>query len=88
MDFFTSDIGTSIAWFCTVIGFLYGFIGKKKNEKLKITVLELKQHNESLEINVNDLSAKVADFSRNEVNQTGEKNVYTKNNSGGLKIEM
>lgn len=88
MDFFGSDIGVAIAWLCGVASFIYGFMQAKENKKLKISLLQIQNKNQSLQNNIDTLNAKFADLSNNEVNQTGEKNIYTKQNSGGMKINM
>ncbi|MGK0307254.1 MAG: hypothetical protein ACI8RP_000205 [Urechidicola sp.] len=88
MDFFTSEIGSGIAWICTVIGFIYGFIKSKNNRELKVEITNLKSKNQTLNNNVDNLTAEIADFSNNDVTQNGEKNVQTNTNTGGMTINM
>ncbi|MDO8402521.1 MAG: hypothetical protein Q7T27_03395 [Pseudomonas sp.] len=74
IDFFKSDLGVSISWVCTVVGTLFGFIKAKENKLLKVKV-------EKLEVSINNLGDDT-------VTQSGDGNVYTKQNSGGMKINM
>lgn len=75
MSFFSSEIGVAIAWICGVAGFLFGIFQKQVNKKL---VLKLQ----------NSLNTSTSNSEDNEVHQIGEKNVYTKINSGGMNIKM
>lgn len=75
IEFVKSDIGVSLAWVCTVGSTLFAVITSKKNSQLKIKIGE-----------INNNSA--ADNSQDSVTQNGQKNVYTKNNSGGMNIDM
>jgi hypothetical protein len=88
MDFFSSEFGVAIAWVCSVTGFIFGFIKNEEANQLKLEMISVK--NENIEINnkVRVLKAKVIDSSKNDVSQTGEKNVYTKQVTGGMKINM
>ena len=88
MDFFSSELGVSIAWLCTVIGFIFVFFKNKQVNKLKLEIINVK--NENIEINrkIKVLTDKSIDNSNNEVNQSGEKNIYTKQVTGGMKIDM
>lgn len=70
-----SGVGVSIAWICTVISTIYSIYKFKENRNLKIKI-------ESLESTIN------SDSSHNLVTQNGQKNIYTKQNSGGMKINM
>jgi hypothetical protein len=78
MDFFSSDVAVAIAWICGVAGFAYGLRQKLANMSLKVELTSLQNSMNSVE----------TDASRNDVHQTGEKNVYTKQNSGGMNIKM
>jgi hypothetical protein len=54
---------------------IYAIFSSKKNKELKIKIEQItNKHN--------------TDNSKDSVNQQGQKNVYTKNNSGGMKIDM
>lgn len=75
IEFVKSDIGVSLAWICTVGSTLFAVITSKKNRQLKIKIGE-----------INNNSA--TDNSQDSVTQNGQKNVYTKNNSGGMNIDM
>ncbi|WP_172592357.1 hypothetical protein [Nitrosomonas supralitoralis] len=73
-EFIRSDIGVAIAWICGVVGFIIALIKIKENKTLKQEILKL----ENVRI----------DQGADEVSQNGKRNVYTKNNSGGMKINM
>lgn len=88
MEFFTSEIGSTIAWVCTVLGFIYGFLQTKSKRKLKVKIQNLQIENKTLNTSVINLNSKIADFSKNEITQTGEKNVQTNTNTGGMTINM
>lgn len=73
--FFKSDAGISISWICTVFSTIYALYSKSENSKLKVKIKNMK-----IENNTN---------SKNEtITQNGSKNIYTKNNSGGMNINM
>lgn len=74
-EFVKSDIGVSLAWLCSVGSTAYAIFSTKKNKQLKIKIEQITSQNN-------------ADNSKDSVNQNGQKNVYTKNNSGGMKIDM
>ncbi|NKI18171.1 hypothetical protein HCU74_12215 [Spongiibacter sp. KMU-166] len=75
IEFVKSDIGVTLAWVCTVGSTLFAVISSKKNKKLKIQIGEITKNS-------------IVDNSQDSVTQNGQKNVYTKNNSGGMKIDM
>ena len=75
IEFVKSDIGVTLAWVCTVVSTLFAVIKSKKNKQLKIQVGEITKNS-------------TVDNSQDSVTQNGQKNVYTKNNSGGMKIDM
>ena len=75
IEFVKSDIGVTLAWIWTVASTLFALITLKNNKQLKIKIGEI-----SIKTPI--------DNSQDRVNQYGQKNVYTKNNSGGMKIEM
>jgi hypothetical protein len=75
IEFVKSDIGVTLAWICTVGSTLFAVITSKKNKQLKIQIGEITKNS-------------TVDNSQDSVTQNGQKNVYTKNNSGGMKIDM
>lgn len=75
IEFVKSDIGVTLAWVCTVGSTLFAVITSKKNKQLKIKIGEITNNS-------------AVDNSQDSVVQKGQKNVYTKNNSGGMKIDM
>ncbi|MGD9860865.1 MAG: hypothetical protein AB7S90_12495 [Marinobacterium sp.] len=75
IEFVKSDIGVTLAWVCTVGSTLFAVITSRKNKQLKIKVGEITRNS-------------TVDNSQDGVVQNGQKNVYTKNNSGGMKIDM
>lgn len=95
MGFFVSELGASIAWFCTVIGFFYSLFKREEVKKLKIKIQQIDQSQTSVdisrdkkEIKNKDVLAEQIDQSSGEVTQTGEKNIYAKQVTGGMKINM
>ncbi|WP_236191276.1 hypothetical protein [Pseudomonas pharyngis] len=74
IEFFKSDLGVSISWICTVVSTGFCFFKTKENKSLKVQI-------KGLEIKVNNLGDDT-------VTQSGDGNVYTKQNSGGMKINM
>jgi hypothetical protein len=85
MSFFGSEIGVAIAWICGIAGFIYSLIQKQANYQLKIQLNNSLNQIQSLQ---NSLNTVQTDASSNEVNQIGTKNIYTKQNSGGMNIQM
>lgn len=75
IEFVKSDMGVTLAWICTVGSTFVAVITLKKNKQLEIKIGE-----------INNNSA--IDNSQDRVAQNGQKNVYTKSNSGGMKIDM
>lgn len=78
MEFFSSEIGVAIAWICTVLSFLFGFIKSKENKKLKIEIKQFQDIRKTA----------IIDNSKDDVTQNGKKNIYTKINNGGMNIKM
>lgn len=75
ISFVQSGVGVSIAWICTVVSTVYSIFKFIENKNLNIKI-------RNLENTIN------ADSSHNLVTQNGQKNIYTKQNSGGMKINM
>ncbi|MCE8015502.1 hypothetical protein HOP62_05350 [Halomonas sp. MCCC 1A17488] len=75
IELIKSDIGVTLAWLCTVGSTVFSVITSKKNKKLKVKIGEITSNSEM-------------DNSQDSIMQNGQKNVYTKNNSGGMKIDM
>ena len=75
IEFVKSDIGVSLAWLCTVGSTVVAVTTSKKNKQLKIKIGEITKNS-------------TVDSSQDSLMQNGQKNVYTKNNSGGMKIDM
>ncbi|WP_139794442.1 hypothetical protein [Vreelandella lionensis] len=75
IEFVKSDIGVTLAWVCTVGSTLFAVITSKKNKQLKIKIGEITNNS-------------TVDNSQDSVIQSGQNNVYTKNNSGGMRIDM
>ncbi|MCC9661451.1 hypothetical protein ACSFVZ_18575 [Pseudoalteromonas sp. SYSU M81236] len=75
IEFVKSDIGVTLAWLCTVGSTFFAVITSKKNKQLEIKIGEITKNS-------------TVDNSQDSVMQNGQKNVYTKNNSGGMKIDM
>ena len=75
LDFVKSDVGVAIAWLCTVGSTIFAIVTAKENRTLKVRIHK----------SVNNATT---DNSKDTISQTGDKNVYTKNNSGGMNIKM
>ncbi|EPF2550322.1 hypothetical protein ACSL9F_003512 [Vibrio cholerae] len=75
IEFVKSDIGVTLAWVCTVGSTLFAVVASKKNKQLKIEIGEIKNNS-------------TVDNSQDSVMQNGQKNLYIKSNSGGMKIDM
>ncbi|MEC8327789.1 MAG: hypothetical protein VX100_17100 [Pseudomonadota bacterium] len=75
IEFVKSDIGVALAWLCSVGSTLFAVITSQKNKQLKIKIRDITNNS-------------TIDNSQDSVMQNGQKNVYTKNNSGGMKIDM
>lgn len=74
-DLFKSDLGVAIAWICTVGSTIFSILKQKENKSLKVKIENIS-------------SSVLAENGQDSVVQEGEKNVYTKHNSGGMKINM
>jgi len=75
LEFLMSDIGVAVAWFCTVGSAFYSVLKVRENKSLKLKIQNYK-------------STISTDKSQDTVTQNGEKSIYTKNNSGGMNINM
>lgn len=75
ISFVKSDLGVGIAWLCTVCSSIYALVKNNENKILKLKIIKLESS-----INIGS--------SHDSVKQNGEKNVYTKSNSGGMNINM
>lgn len=85
MSFFGSEIGVAIAWICGIAGFVYSLLQKQANNQLK---LDLSSSLSQIQTLQNSLNTIQTDASDNDINQIGKNNVYTKQNSGGMNIQM
>jgi len=74
-DLVKSDFGVAIAWLCTVGSTIFSILKQKENKLLKVKIENIS-------------SSLHTDNGQDSVVQEGEKNVYTKHNSGGMKINM
>lgn len=79
LEFAKSDVGVGIAWICTVFSTVYALYTSFKSKSMAKEIVGLKK--------VIDQS-KTFDSGSDAVIQSGNKNVYTKHNSGGIKINM
>ena len=75
LNFFSSPIGVSISWICTVIGFIYGFKNKKEASKIKL-------ENNSLQQQITNLNQKIYEYKQTQIrdnqqsfSQTGHTNI-------------
>jgi hypothetical protein len=75
IEFVKSDIGVTLAWVCSIVSTFFAVFTKNKNKKLKVKIDQITNNS-------------AIDNSKDSVSQNGQKNVYTKNNSGGMKIDM
>lgn len=74
-SFIKSDVGVLIAWLCTVGSVIYALIKGRENKSLKMKIESIEQNN-------------TTDNGSDSIIQSGDKNVYTKHNSGGMNIKM
>lgn len=88
MSFFTSTVGVGIAWAATVGSFIFAIYTHIQNGSLKKKVLNLTSINTNNENKIKSLQLALDDNSTKVVSQTGDKNVYTEKNTGGMKISM
>ncbi|KAJ8742075.1 hypothetical protein H9Y13_04545 [Aeromonas veronii] len=73
--FVKSDVGVVISWICTVGSTVFAIMKSKQNKQLKAEIQNL-------------TVSTVTDHSQDIVNQSGQTNIYTQNNSGGMNIKM
>ena len=88
MEFFSSELGVAIAWICTISSLIFSLLSNNKVKKLKIQVKNVTNDKIKISNELDNIKAKNLDVSTNEVTQTGEKNIYTKQVTGGMKIDM
>lgn len=74
LEFAKSDLGVAIAWLCTVGSVFIGLLKARENRLLKQKI-------------TNILSSNIEN-SHDSVSQKGDKNIYTKTNTGGMNINM
>ena len=75
ISFVKSDAGVVISWICTVGSTVFAIMKSKQNKQLKAEIQNL-------------TVSTVTDHSQDIVNQSGQTNIYTQNNSGGMNIKM
>lgn len=88
MEFFSSELGVAIAWVCSVLGFIFGFIKKREASYLKLKIRKITNENIKIKNEIKVLKEESSDNSKNDITQNGEKNIYNKQVTGGMKIEM
>lgn len=88
MKFFTSDLGLAIAWIATTGSFLFAIYVHFRNRELQATIIEMKIENNTYKQKIEELNLITQTTENRSVTQTGEKNIYTEKNSGGMKINM
>jgi len=85
VEFVKSDFGVAISWACGVAGFVYGFIQRKEVMRIRLEMNSVVSNNR---VRQKSEGQNTIDGGGDSVNQSGEKNFYTKNNSGGINIKM
>lgn len=75
LELIKSDLGVAIAWICTVGSTVFAMIKVRENRILKVRI------NSMTNISTNDRS-------QDSITQNGQKNIYTKYNSGDMNIKM
>lgn len=85
VNFVKSDLGVAISWACGVAGFIYGLVQRKEVLRIRLEMSSVVNNNG---VQQKSGGASLVDGGSDSVNQSGEKNFYTKNNSGGISIKM
>ncbi|EPS3385836.1 TPA: hypothetical protein I7217_00015 [Vibrio vulnificus] len=93
LAWFSSPIGATIAWFCTVIGFIYSLLQRNEKNKFKVQCesfeasnYELKVKCEKLEANNYELEQQIISIQNNSThgNQQDIKQEGTTNINAGV----
>jgi len=57
LAWFTSPLGAAIAWFCTVIGFIYSLLQRNEKNRLKVHCESYRANNSELKVKCKTLEA-------------------------------
>lgn len=102
LSFFSSPIGVTISWVCTVAGFSFALFQttkvvklKQKIDSLNITHNKLRVVNETLSVENTHLKQKIVSFEKNEirdnsqeVKQTGKNNINQGVVNGDVNLDL
>lgn len=72
-EFIKSDLGVAISWIATIASTIITIATIKENNSLKAKIA---------------ITSSTTEHSQDSITQNGEKNIYTKNNSGDMNIKM
>ncbi|MEG2473423.1 hypothetical protein [Acinetobacter sp.] len=82
LDFFSSGPAVAIAWFCTVMSFIYALLQKNMVNKISNKNISLTTNYEKLKVDYHNLEQKIINIESNdihdnyqEVNQNGKTNI-------------
>jgi hypothetical protein len=79
LSFAMSSLGVGIAWVCTVFSTFFAVYASIKSKRLAAELISFRQTLDQ---------SKTVDQSSDTVVQSGAGSVYTKHNSGGMKINL
>lgn len=102
LAWFSSPLGATVAWFCTVVGFIFSLLQRNEKKKLKIQCesfeasnYEFKVKCEKLEANNYELQQQIISINNNSANNTqqdvkqdGTTNINTSVLNGDLNLNQ
>ena len=77
LTWFSSPLGSTIAWICTVIGFIYALVQQNAKNKFKIKCKKLEIKNYKLEQKIISIQDNSTHGNQQDVDQKGKTNINT-----------
>ncbi|MFA1575110.1 hypothetical protein [Vibrio cyclitrophicus] len=72
---FSSPLGVAIAWFCTVVGFIYALVQRDAKNKLSVECETLEANNYELKQQIINIQNNSTHGNQQDVNQEGTTNI-------------
>ena len=77
LNWFNSPLGVTIAWFCSVVGFIYALLQQSAKNEFIIKCKKLESKNYTLEQQIISIQSSNTHGNQQDVKQEGETNINT-----------
>ncbi|PSU36219.1 hypothetical protein [Photobacterium lutimaris] len=85
---FSSPLAVAIAWFCTVVGFIYSLLQRNEKNKFKVKCEKLEANNYKLEQQIISIQNTSTHGNQQDVKQEGTTNINTGVLNGDLNLNQ